>query len=323
MPHWKRRRPFTPRVDSLGSRVLPSASPTVEIVGDVLLVSGTEGPDAVEVTIRSVRSPRGELPLVRVSGIPRWFVARQFASVVVDAKGGDDLVAVDDRGRAVLPMGLVGGDGDDTILGGSGADVLIGGPGSDAIFGRGGLDLIDGGPGTDLIDGVPEPAPLEDSSGPVPAPEPEPASSSPFAEPTPLASPPVPDDFGLQVMIDRTNQARVDAGLAPLEVDPRLQEAARIQAENMARLGRLSHDQTETGTPTLEDRARAVGYAFSAIGENIGFNYDSPALAVDGWLASDGHRRNLLDDSYEQLGVAIATDAVGRPYYVQVFGRPE
>ena len=48
----------------------------------------------------------------------------------------------------------------------------------------------------------------------------------------------------------------------------------------------------------------------------------SPAGALESWMASDGHRKNILDPRFSELGTGYATDAQGRPYYVQMFGTP-
>ncbi|QDV37236.1 CAP domain-containing protein [Tautonia plasticadhaerens] len=335
MPHPERRRSFRPRCESLDDRTLLSATPTAQIVQGVLFVTGTESADVIDVTVRPYRLGRTEIPIVRVSGTPRWFNGMRFQMVVVDARGGDDFVRINDGGRPLKPSWLDGGAGDDTLIGGSADDVILGGFGDDAIAGLAGLDRLDGGPGRDLINGVPDPDPI------APAPvEPPPVEAVPVvspsespADPAPTQSPitpepPTADSPAVaitreeQVIVDLTNQARADQGLAPLSVDARLQRAAQIHAENMARLDRLAHELPETGTPTLADRARAAGYRYSMLGENIAFNYYSPSQAVDGWLDSEGHRRNILTSEYTQLGVSLAYNASGQPYYIQVFGRP-
>jgi uncharacterized protein YkwD len=43
---------------------------------------------------------------------------------------------------------------------------------------------------------------------------------------------------------------------------------------------------------------------------------------VNGWMRSDGHRTNILNTSFTEIGVGFQKDAKGRLYFVQVFGRP-
>jgi uncharacterized protein YkwD len=240
----------------------------------------------------------------------------------VNAKAGDDLVTVNDRGLPLMSVWIDGGEGNDTLLGSSANDTIMGGAGDDVIEGRGLADVIDGGPGWNVINGVADPLPLE--SGPL-TPF---ASGGGFPGGDSQAPPSVAAPTSIALTLDewaivsQTNQARAEAGLPSLVVSESLQQAGRIHAENMARLNRFAHVLPESETPTLADRARVVGYDFAALGENLGFNYATPSLAVEGWLTSDGHRANLLSDEYTELGVAIARNAIGQPYYVQVFGRP-
>jgi uncharacterized protein YkwD len=42
-----------------------------------------------------------------------------------------------------------------------------------------------------------------------------------------------------------------------------------------------------------------------------------------GWMDSPGHRRNILDKDFTEIGVAVGYSVDGRPYYCQVFGRPQ
>jgi len=118
------------------------------------------------------------------------------------------------------------------------------------------------------------------------------------------------------------NQARAENGLAPLSVNVKLVQAARIQAQAMADLNTMSHELPQARYPTLTDRASAVGYDFSSLGENIAYGYPNPGSVMNGWMNSSGHRANILGGSYTEFGVGIAYTSSGTPYYCQVFGRP-
>jgi uncharacterized protein YkwD len=141
--------------------------------------------------------------------------------------------------------------------------------------------------------------------------------------PTPVTPPPAPTvtiSATEQRIVDLTNVERQKAGLAPLVVNPQLMQAAQIQSGNMARLGIMSHELPGTAQPTLTDRAAAVGYNYTTLGENIAFNYPDADAVVAGWMASPGHRANILNGSFTEIGVSVAYDAQGQPYYTQVFG---
>jgi uncharacterized protein YkwD len=90
----------------------------------------------------------------------------------------------------------------------------------------------------------------------------------------------------------------------------------------MVATGVFAHEIPGTETPTLSDRARRVGYRGSYVGENIAFGFLSAASLMQGWMDSPGHRANILQTNYTEIGVAAVYNATGRPYYVQVFGRP-
>ncbi len=98
--------------------------------------------------------------------------------------------------------------------------------------------------------------------------------------------------------------------------------AAQTQAEQTASARRLEHVLPDARYPRPEDRLDASGYGWRAWAENIAFGQKTPSDAVEAWMQSPGHRKNLLNPKYTELGTGLAIDATGRPYYVQVFGRP-
>ena len=118
-----------------------------------------------------------------------------------------------------------------------------------------------------------------------------------------------------------TNQERKTAGLSPLRETPLLRHAAQLQATQMAHVGRIDHVLASEPHPRPEDRLAAAGYEWQAWAENLAFGFD-PAGVVAGWMASPGHRANILNPTYTETGVGFALDRSGRRYYAQVFGRP-
>lgn len=114
-----------------------------------------------------------------------------------------------------------------------------------------------------------------------------------------------------------TNAARAKRGLPALRRDVRLDKAAERFSRQMAESGFFSH--TGPDGSTLQSRIAAQGYRGMALGENIGMGYTTPQAAVDGWMLSSGHRANILNPHFRDLGVGIAF-ARGVPYATQVFG---
>jgi uncharacterized protein YkwD len=123
-----------------------------------------------------------------------------------------------------------------------------------------------------------------------------------------------------QAVIDLTNAERKKADLKPLKMNPKLMAAARKHAANMAAQEKLEHVLDEKDP---EDRAKAAGYKPDAIGENLAWNQQNPKEVLEVWMKSEQHRDNILSKDYTEIGVAVAKNKKGEPYWVQVFGTPE
>jgi uncharacterized protein YkwD len=168
----------------------------------------------------------------------------------------------------------------------------------------------------------PEPTP-EPTEAPVPAPE---TAADPQPERDPdresrRRAPTTPTDSATALedeVTALTNQERRAAGCDEVSTDERLRTAARSHSEDMATHDYFSH--TGRDGSSFVDRAQAAGYP-SPAGENIAYGYATPADVMAGWMNSDGHRRNILNCSHRTIGVGLAYDPNGRPYWTQVFGR--
>lgn len=110
-----------------------------------------------------------------------------------------------------------------------------------------------------------------------------------------------------QRLLAAVNAARGAEGLAPLAANARLDAAACRQAKDLG--GRALHDveslshQGGDGS-TLGDRLRDAGYAFRAAAENLAAGVADPDETVRLWLASEGHRRNILTPGFREAGIA-------------------
>jgi uncharacterized protein YkwD len=125
-------------------------------------------------------------------------------------------------------------------------------------------------------------------------------------------------------MLARVNAVRATNGLPRLRIDPRLTRAARMQAEDMAKHGFLSH-QGSNGS-TLGERARATGYRFRSVAENLAAGSVAPERVVADWERSAGHRRNLLSPGFDDAGIGHARRPQGgsggfHDYWSLVLGR--
>lgn len=112
------------------------------------------------------------------------------------------------------------------------------------------------------------------------------------------------------------NAERAAKGLPALSTDPRLTRAAQAHAQDMAARGYFSHTAPDGSTPKA--RAERAGYRACLIAENISQGYPTVAGAMAGWMASKGHRDNILRRGVSEIGVGVGA---GRTY-VTVFAKP-
>ncbi|MEP6788414.1 MAG: CAP domain-containing protein [Acidobacteriota bacterium] len=126
-----------------------------------------------------------------------------------------------------------------------------------------------------------------------------------------------------QIAFSIINQKRAENGLSPLVWSDSVALIAREHSRNMAEFNFFSHKGIDN--KMVSDRADDGGLLnWRSIGENIAFNrgFDDPIeKAVENWLESPTHKRNLLDASWQEsaIGVAVAED--GSYYLTQVFLR--
>lgn len=114
------------------------------------------------------------------------------------------------------------------------------------------------------------------------------------------------------------NRNRIRRGLAPLIVEASLGSAARLHSRNMLRHGFFDH--TDPWAMGPGDRVALFDASPWAIGENISAGYTSSSSACRGWMASSGHRDNILDPGYTHIGAGFARGPRGYGYhYTQVF----
>ena len=101
----------------------------------------------------------------------------------------------------------------------------------------------------------------------------------------------------------------------PLGYSPALQAAAESHAQYMNRTGNFSH--RGAGGSRLQNRLRQAGYQFCRASENIAAGQTNLGRVLNDWMASRGHRANILDARVTQYGLARSG-----AYWVVVFGRP-
>ncbi|MEV0002014.1 CAP domain-containing protein [Micromonospora sp. NPDC050980] len=122
----------------------------------------------------------------------------------------------------------------------------------------------------------------------------------------------------LQQVVDLVNQERAKAGCRALAVSSKLTLAAQRHSQDQADHKKMSHDGSDGSN--VGQRLDRAGYAWRAYGENVAWNQQSPAAVMDAWMHSEGHRANILNCSFTQIGVGVARS--NGPYWTQDFGTP-
>ena len=122
-------------------------------------------------------------------------------------------------------------------------------------------------------------------------------------------------------ILELTNLERKKDGKAALKLNAELSKIARAHSENMARQEKLEH---KLDNKDIFDRARAAKFKYLVIGENIGYGEKglTPAAMVKLWMDSKGHRENILFPEFKEIGIGIAHDKAGQPYFTEVFADP-
>ncbi|MFF4603406.1 CAP domain-containing protein [Streptomyces sp. NPDC001339] len=116
-------------------------------------------------------------------------------------------------------------------------------------------------------------------------------------------------------VLELVNSERGKAGCAPLKLNTKLTKAAQDHSEDMAEHRDMSHTGSDGSAP--EERITRAGYQWSSYGENVAYGYSTPESVMEGWMTSPGHKRNILDCSFKEIGVGLAQPG---DYWTQDFG---
>jgi uncharacterized protein YkwD len=155
------------------------------------------------------------------------------------------------------------------------------------------------------------------------------AMARPADEP---ADPPLKMTTEERQILELTNAERAKEKLPPLAPNPVLFRVARDHSANMARKDEMNH-VLDGKNPA--QRTRDARYDYKKVGENIAeIEFGKPADAqpplppavlkdvMQKWMASPVHRKNILGDGFEEIGLGIGRTEKGKVYFTQVFGTP-
>jgi uncharacterized protein YkwD len=291
-------RTYRPNFELLERRDVPSSA---RLSAGVLTVLGTSGNNAINLSMSG-----GKIRAVDSGASLGQFPATSVKKIVVDVGMGNDRVTITTAFRR--PTFLYGGKGDDVLTGGSGKDTIYGGDGADTLKGRGGNDTLWGGARIDSLSGGGGTSNVLQQDGPSRA--------------------YVMNALELEVLA-LVNQQRALAGLSALTPNVTLAAAAHFHSSQMAArsnaLGNpadaMQHDLFGVTAPTPQSRLDYAGYdAWRTYGENIAYGYTSAAAVMAAWMNSPGHRANILNPNFTELGVGVVVNAQGQRFWTQVFG---
>jgi len=167
---------------------------------------------------------------------------------------------------------------------------------------------------------VPPPPPVEQPTLPPP----------PAPTPTPLPPPPPPAQPSTPLLTFEAdifagvNQERIAAGLVPLRLDGALTAVARERSNDMVAKGYFGHVSPtgETAFSLLDRYGIPYGWAGENLARNNYPDNETVAVSMRDWMASQGHRENILGVHYMAVGVGAAVDSSGMKYFTLVFTGP-
>jgi hypothetical protein len=127
-----------------------------------------------------------------------------------------------------------------------------------------------------------------------------------------------------KVLVVLANEDRADKSIGELSINPLLEEAARLKAEDMASKGYFAHYGPDGTAPW--DWIDKAGYAYSYAGENLAIDFTDSDQVDRAWMNSPTHRANILNSTFTEIGIATASGMYNGKetiFVVQMFGAPK
>ena len=167
----------------------------------------------------------------------------------------------------------------------------------------------------------PESTPNNPSTTPQQKPESTPSTPSTNPEQKPESTPEQKPstDFSSyqQQVLDLVNAERTKRGISALTLDSNLSSVATKKSQDMVNKNYFDHTSPTYGSPF--DMMKQFGISYRTAGENIAKGQKTPQEVVTAWMNSEGHRKNILNPNFTNLGVGIAKDSKGTTYWTQMF----
>jgi uncharacterized YkwD family protein len=123
-----------------------------------------------------------------------------------------------------------------------------------------------------------------------------------------------------EAVLKLVNQERAKVGVQPLTLSEKLTSIANTKAKDMADKGYFSHNSPTYGSPF--DMLKQFGVSYSYAGENIAAGQKSAEEVMNSWMNSSGHKANILNKNYTQIGVGFVRGGEYGTEWVQLFIKP-
>lgn len=121
-------------------------------------------------------------------------------------------------------------------------------------------------------------------------------------------------------VVELVNKERAAQGLPALKFNAELSKVAEAKAADLRDKNYFSHTSPTYGSPF--DMMKSFGIRYTAAGENIAKGYMNPTSVMNGWMNSPGHKANILNSNFTEIGVGYVSGSNGSGYWVQMFIRP-
>lgn len=116
-------------------------------------------------------------------------------------------------------------------------------------------------------------------------------------------------------VVELVNKERKSAGLNPVTLNTDATTAAQVRAEESS----VSFSHTRPDGTSFATALKDAGVSYRSCGENIAWGQKTPEQVMEGWMNSAGHRANILNASYTEIGVGFYQNASGVNYWSQLF----
>lgn len=120
-----------------------------------------------------------------------------------------------------------------------------------------------------------------------------------------------------EAVLKLVNNERAKAGLKPLSLSGKLTNIAVMKSKDMAEKGYFDHTSPTYGTPF--EMLQQFGVHYKTAGENIAAGQRTPEEVMNSWMNSSGHRANILNANYTEIGIGYYKGGSYGTYWTQLF----